>query len=183
MSKNFIPLRPSNTGLANSSCFSVRSYWKIQMKCLAHPIFNCMDRSHLFIHWFVCNHLSCFHHFALVNNATVNISTWRRAGQPTPGFLPGESHGQRSLVGYSHRVAKSRSLLKRCSMHTRALVHKYLFESLLLILLGIYLGVELLDYMIVRCSFFPRITKLFFTEGIVLWIFCSCVKKVLILHL
>ena len=32
---------------------------------------------------------------------------WRRAGQPTPVFLPGESHGQRSLVDYSpwgHRV-------------------------------------------------------------------------------
>ena len=26
---------------------------------------------------------------------------WRREWQPTPGFLPGESHGQRSLVGYS----------------------------------------------------------------------------------
>ena len=26
---------------------------------------------------------------------------WRRAGQPTPVFLPGESHGQRSLAGYS----------------------------------------------------------------------------------
>ena len=26
---------------------------------------------------------------------------WRRARQPTPVFLPGESHGQRSLVGYS----------------------------------------------------------------------------------
>ena len=25
----------------------------------------------------------------------------RRAQQPTPVFLPGESHGQRSLVGYS----------------------------------------------------------------------------------
>ena len=25
---------------------------------------------------------------------------WRRAQQPTPVFLPGESHGQRSLVGY-----------------------------------------------------------------------------------
>ena len=24
---------------------------------------------------------------------------WGRAGQPTPVFLPGESHGQRSLVG------------------------------------------------------------------------------------
>ena len=32
---------------------------------------------------------------------------WRRARQPTPVFLPGESHGQRSLVDYSlwgHRV-------------------------------------------------------------------------------
>ena len=27
--------------------------------------------------------------------------SWRRAWQPTPVFLPGESHGQRSLAGYS----------------------------------------------------------------------------------
>ena len=26
---------------------------------------------------------------------------WRRAWQPTPVSLPGESHGQRSLVGYN----------------------------------------------------------------------------------
>ena len=26
---------------------------------------------------------------------------WRRAWQPTPVFLPGESHGQRSLAGCS----------------------------------------------------------------------------------
>ena len=26
---------------------------------------------------------------------------WRKAWQPTPVFLPGESHGQRSLEGYS----------------------------------------------------------------------------------
>ena len=26
---------------------------------------------------------------------------WRRAWQPTPIFLPGESHGQRSVAGYS----------------------------------------------------------------------------------
>ena len=26
---------------------------------------------------------------------------WRRAWQPTPVFLPGEAHGQRSLAGYS----------------------------------------------------------------------------------
>ena len=28
---------------------------------------------------------------------------WRRAGQPSPVFLSGESHGQRSLAGYSPR--------------------------------------------------------------------------------
>ena len=28
-------------------------------------------------------------------------SSWGRAGQPIPVFLPGESHGQRSLAGYS----------------------------------------------------------------------------------
>ena len=26
---------------------------------------------------------------------------WRREWQPTPAFLPGESHGQKSLAGYS----------------------------------------------------------------------------------
>ena len=40
---------------------------------------------------------------------------WRRAWQPTPVFLPGESHGQRSLAGYSpwgHKESdKTRTLL------------------------------------------------------------------------
>ena len=27
---------------------------------------------------------------------------WRRAWQPAPVFLPGESHGERSLAGYRH---------------------------------------------------------------------------------
>ena len=36
---------------------------------------------------------------------------WRRKWLPTPVFLPGESHGQRSLVGYSPQVRKSSSRL------------------------------------------------------------------------
>ena len=32
---------------------------------------------------------------------------WRRKWQPTPVFLPGESHRRKSLVGYSPWVAKS----------------------------------------------------------------------------
>ena len=31
---------------------------------------------------------------------------WRRAWQPTPEFLPGEAHGQRSLAGYSPLACK-----------------------------------------------------------------------------
>ena len=34
-------------------------------------------------------------------NLQIEIVPWRRAWQPTPLFLPGESHGRRSLVGYS----------------------------------------------------------------------------------
>ena len=43
---------------------------------------------------------------------------WRRAGQPTPVFLPGKSHGQRSLAGYSpqgHRELDSTEM----TQHTR----------------------------------------------------------------
>jgi len=34
-------------------------------------------------------------------NPWVRKVCWRRAWQPTPVFLPGEFHGQRSLAGYS----------------------------------------------------------------------------------
>ena len=34
-------------------------------------------------------------------NPWIGKSPWRRAWQPIPVFLPGESHGQRSLTGYS----------------------------------------------------------------------------------
>ena len=38
-------------------------------------------------------------------------AVWRRQWHPTPALLPGKSHGQRSLVGCSHGVAKSRTRL------------------------------------------------------------------------
>ena len=39
-------------------------------------------------------------------NPWVRKIPWRRVWQPTPVFLPGESHGQRSLEGYSPRGHK-----------------------------------------------------------------------------
>ena len=41
---------------------------------------------------------------------------WRRAWQPTPVFLPGESHGQRSLVGCSPRGCKKSDTAEMTSM-------------------------------------------------------------------
>ena len=39
-------------------------------------------------------------------NPWVEKIPWSRKWQPTPEFLPGESYGQRSLVGYSPRGRK-----------------------------------------------------------------------------
>ena len=39
---------------------------------------------------------------------------WRRKQQPTPLFLPGEPHGQRTLVGYSPYVCARAKSLQQC---------------------------------------------------------------------
>ena len=41
---------------------------------------------------------------------------WRRKWQPAPEFLPGELHGQRSLVGYSPRGCKESDTTERPSL-------------------------------------------------------------------
>ena len=41
---------------------------------------------------------------------------WRRAWQPTPALLPGESHGQKSLVDYSPWSCKELDTTERLSM-------------------------------------------------------------------
>ena len=42
---------------------------------------------------------------------------WRRKWHPTPVFLPGESHGQRSLVGYSPWGHKELNMTEQRRMH------------------------------------------------------------------
>ena len=43
----------------------------------------------------------CRRHKRLRFDPWVRKIPWKRAWQPTPEFLPGKSHEQRSLVGYS----------------------------------------------------------------------------------
>ena len=49
---------------------------------------------------------------------------WRRACQPTPVLLPGESHGQRSLTGYSPWARKESDTTERLT-HTHACTHTH----------------------------------------------------------
>ena len=51
---------------------------------------------------------------------------WRRKWQLTSVFLPGKSHGQRSLVGYSPWVTKSWTELKWLSMHSCTCTHTHI---------------------------------------------------------
>ena len=49
---------------------------------------------------------------------------WRKQWRPTPVFLLGESHGQRSWRAIVHSVAKSQTQLKQLSAHTHTLANQ-----------------------------------------------------------
>ena len=51
-------------------------------------------------------------------NPWVRKIPWRRAWQPTPIFLPEESHGQRTLAGYSPKGHKESDTTEQLSAHT-----------------------------------------------------------------
>ena len=70
-------------------------------------------------HWNL--NFTCRETFFLSSNFPFkNVQWWcRRSWQPTSGFLPGESLGQRAWWATVRGVAKSRTQLKRLSMHAR----------------------------------------------------------------
>ena len=54
---------------------------------------------------------------------------WRRAWQPTPVFLPGESYGQRSLVGYSLWGCKKSDMAEMTEYACTLMVFSWSVES------------------------------------------------------
>ena len=58
---------------------------------------------------------------------------WRKEGLPTPVLLPGEFHGQRSLLGYSswsHRVGQEWTTIIPCfSIQSQVFVHAALTDN------------------------------------------------------
>ena len=52
-----------------------------------------------------------------VDSLPVRKIFWRRKWQPTPIFLPGKYHGQRSLAGYSPWSRKKSDMIQRQILH------------------------------------------------------------------
>ena len=61
--------------------------------------------------------------------------SWRRKWQPTPVFLPGKSHGQRSLAGYSPQGHKESDMTEHACTTTNMFCtsflspHRELYDS------------------------------------------------------
>ena len=63
---------------------------------------------------------------------------WRRKWHPTPLFLPGESHGQRSLEGYSPRGLKESDTSEPLSLP----LHGMIFKSKLTVIIKFSLHIK-----------------------------------------
>ena len=61
--------------------------------------------------------LFTWNYHTIVNWLYWNIKDWRRQRQPTPVFLPGESHGQRNLGGYNPWGRKELDMIEQLT-HT-----------------------------------------------------------------
>ena len=76
--------------------------------------------------WWLRGQSVCLHRGRPGFDPWVGKIPWRRKWQPTPVCLPGESHGRRSLVGYSPRGRKHRlhfTLFIHCVLFTRNLIN------------------------------------------------------------
>ena len=71
-----------------------------KMQCSGKKTSDVSSRFFVFLFWSVHTYIRASL-VLLVHKGCEFDPLWRRPWQPTPVFLPGRSHGQRSLVGYS----------------------------------------------------------------------------------
>ena len=93
--------------------YSISHYFFKQAFCLFLPLFfwNSNNLQVISFFWYPIDHMGLpwwlrwwkFHLQCRTSgfDPWVGMIPWRREWQPTPVFLSGESHGQRSLMGYS----------------------------------------------------------------------------------
>jgi len=55
-----------------------------------------------------------------LGSASLGWDPWRRKWQPTPVFLPGKSHGWRSMTGYSPWGGKELNMTEQPTLQVKA---------------------------------------------------------------
>ena len=74
---------------------------------------------------------------------------WRKKWQPTPEFFPGESHGQRSLAGYSPWGRKALDMTEQLA-HCAALRRAPVLRELMV--LGEEWGLKTIQGITIQCA-------------------------------
>ena len=129
--------------------FSMKTFLIIPSQILSLPCLKFTVIIHL---WFFCFWLHIMAHYACIlelprwcsgKESTykcrrlhpwVGKIPWNRKWQPTPVFLPGKFHGQRSLVGYSPWGRKELDMTERlstsiCTYFISLLKYKFVMEE------------------------------------------------------
>ena len=91
---------------------------------------------------------------------------WRMKWQPTPVSLPGKSHGQRNLVGYSPRGRKSQTQLEQLSKHS--IFSTFLLPGVSTLPWGIFLWIWWTTYTVLSTLTIGKFHKY---PGTLLWVF------------
>ena len=101
------------TPLSSLTCISeshiIKPYgWKEgSQSFLTNPFSSfCVYHTRMLRWTFVCSFMYAIFIQQVFIKHLLCVRIWRRAWQPTPVFLPGEFHGQRSLVSYSPQGCK-----------------------------------------------------------------------------
>ena len=96
---------------------------------------------HYCIPWWLSGKTICLQCRGLGLNPWVRKIPWRGEQLPTPKFLPGECHGQRSLADYSPCVHKELNMteqLTHTAMHTHIYTHTLVIVYILVLAYYMY---------------------------------------------
>ena len=121
-------LPTSSWKLSDCNCILTLFFSEILGKCVSHFFFDyCSFLSYirsksllvkLSYPWWLRGSSVCLEFRRPGFNPWVGKIPWRRKWQPTPVLLPGESHGGRSLVGYSPWGHKESDMTERLYLLT-----------------------------------------------------------------
>ena len=126
-----------NIGVSASTLYHIKFYYNHKSDNLAH--WDVCGAEHIL--WHVRLHAlprslsgkesicQCWRCRRLGFSPWIGKISWRSKWQPTPVFLPGKSHGQRNLVGYSPWSHKELDITERMSTHTQAYIVLFSYIS------------------------------------------------------